>query len=189
MADRGKLIYCMNVSLDGFVATEEGGLEWTSVDDEVHQWFNDHHRTLDASLYGRRLYELMAGHWPTAEDDHATTDVMRDYARIWMATPRFVFSTTLTSVEHNSRLVSGDVGEALQAVRREFSGDLEVAGPTLAGQFVQRGLVDEYILAVHPVVLGAGLPFWPPLDAPLRLRQTERSTFASGVELQTYVPA
>jgi dihydrofolate reductase len=185
----GKLIYLLNVSADGFVATPDGDLSWATIDDEIHSWFNDQMRSLDGTLYGRRIYEVMASHWPTAEDDPETGEVEREFARIWNPMPKVVFSTTLDRVDHNSRLVSGDVGETLVDLRREFSGDLGVAGPTLAGQFGRRGLIDEYRLLVHPVVLGAGLPYWPQVDAPLRLRQTERHEFSSGQELRTYVPA
>ena len=104
----GKLIYSMNVSLDGFVETTNHSLDWANVDEELHRWFNDQARTLDASLYGRRMYEVMAGYWPTGEDDPAGTDVMREFSRIWKPMPKIVFSTTLDRVEHNARLVSGD---------------------------------------------------------------------------------
>ena len=185
----GKLIYLLNVSLDGFVETADHGLEWTTVDDEIHSWFNDQMRGLDATLYGRRIWEVMAAYWPTGEDDPAATDVMREFARIWNPMPKIVFSTSLDRVDHNARLVQGDVGEVLASVRTEFNGDLGVAGPDLAGQFVRRGLVDEYRLVVHPVVLGAGTPFWPDLDAPLRLQLTDTHMFSSGVEFRSYVPA
>jgi dihydrofolate reductase len=184
----GKLIYLLNVSLDGFAETVDHGLEWATVDDELHAWFNDQMRNLEASLYGRRLWEVMAGYWPTGEDDPAATDVMREFSRIWKPMPKIVFSTSLDHVEHNARLVQGDVGEVLGGLRTEFDGDLDVGGPNLAGQFVRRGLVDEYRLVVHPVVLGAGTPFWPELDSPLRLRLTETRTFGSGVEFRSYVP-
>ena len=185
----GKLIYLMNVSLDGFVETVDHSLAWTTVDDQLHTWFNDQLRATQASLYGRRLYELMAAHWPTAEDDPAATDAMLEFARIWNPMPKVVFSSSLDQVAHNSRLVRGDVGDVLDGLRREFDGDLAVGGPNLAGQFVRRGLVDEYRLVVHPVVLGAGKPFWPELDAPLRVRLTDADTFASGVEFRSYVPS
>jgi dihydrofolate reductase len=185
----GKVIYLLNVSLDGFIETPERGLEWSSVDDELHSWFNDQMRDLQATFYGRRIYELMAGHWPTAEEDPSVTDVEREFARIWNPLPKIVFSTTLDTVDHNSRLVRGDVATVLADVRREFDGDLGVAGADLAGQFVRRGLVDEYRLVVHPVALGAGTPYWPQLDAPLRVRPRESRTFTSGAELRVYEPA
>jgi dihydrofolate reductase len=185
----GKLIYLMNVSLDGFVETPERSLDWTVVDDELHAWFNDQMRALDAELYGRRLYELMAAHWPTGEQDPASTETEREFARIWNPMPKIVFSNSLEHVEHNGRLVRGDVETVLQDIRREFDGDLGVGGPNLAGQFVRRGLVDEYRIVIHPVVLGAGTPFWPELDGPLRLRLVETRTFASGVEARSFVAA
>ena len=185
----GKLIYNLNVSLDGFIETPNHSLDWAIVDDELHTWFNDETRSLDATLYGRRLYEVMAAHWPTAEENPSSTETEREFARIWNPMPKIVFSTTLEHVDHNSRLVRGDVSTVLDGLRREFDGDLGVAGPNLAGQFVRRGLVDEYRLIVHPVVLGAGTPFWPELDAPLGLRLVETKPFASGVELRSYVPS
>ena len=182
----GKLIYTMNVSLDGYVEDSDGGLDWTGVDDELHAWFTEELRPIDGSLYGRRLYETMAAYWPTGESDPAGTEVTREYARVWNATPRFVFSTTLEEVQWNSRLVQGDVGEVLARIRDEVDGDLEVGGPTLAAEFIRRGLVDEYRLVVHPVVLGAGTPFFPPLDEPLRLRLVEERRFGSGAVYLRY---
>jgi dihydrofolate reductase len=185
----GKLIYLMNVSLDGYVETLDHSLAWTHVDDEIHAWFNDQLRATDASLYGRRLYEVMAAHWPTAESDPSATPVTLDFARIWNATPKIVFSRSLESVVGNSRLVRGDVGEELAKLKEEFDGDLAVGGPTLASAFIERGLVDEYRLVVHPVVLGAGTPFFPRLDRPIGLRLLETRTFASGVVYLGYAAA
>ena len=182
----GKLIYCLNVSVDGFIETPDRSLDWTIVDDEIHGWFNDWMRTLDATIYGRRIYEVMAAYWPTGEENPESNEVMREFARIWNPMPKIVFSSTLDRVDYNSRLVSGDVGDVLDDLRREFDGDIDVGGANLAGQFVQRGLVDEYRLMVHPVVLGAGTPFWPTLDGPLRLRLTESRRFATGATLLTY---
>ena len=176
----GKLTYLMNVSLDGFIETPDRGLDWTVVDEELHGWFNEQSRRVDASLYGRRLYEVMAAHWPTAEDDPSITAVEREFAQIWNAKPIAVFSTSLDSVVDNARLVRGDVGTVLAELRKEFQGDLEVGGPNLASQFIQRGLVDQFHLVIHPVAIGAGTPYWPPLDAPVRLRQTGTRTFESG---------
>ena len=177
----GRLIYTLNVSLDGFVETADHSPAWATPDDELLTWFNDTTRELDATIYGRRLYEVMAAYWPTGESDPASTEPMREFARIWNAMPKVVFSTTLPTVEWNSRLVRGDVAEELARLRQEFRGDLGVGGPTLAAEFIRRGLVDEYRLVVHPVVLGAGTPYFPPLDGPMRLRPIETRTFASGV--------
>ena len=177
----GKVIYLMNVSLDGFVETADHSPAWATPDDELFNWFIETTRDLDVTIYGRRLYEVMAAYWPSGESDPAATEPMREFARIWNAMPKVVFSTTLPSVEWNSRLVRGDLAEELARLRQEFVGDIGVGGPTLAAEFNRRGLVDEYRLVVHPVVLGAGTPFFPPLDGPMRLRPIETRMFASGV--------
>lgn len=177
----GSLIYTLNVSLDGYIETPDRSLLWTTVDEELLTWFNDRTRELAASLYGRRLYEVMAAYWPTGDSNPESTDAMREFARFWNATPRFVFSTSLIAVEGNSRLVRGDVGDVLEQVRTEFDGDVEVGGANLAAQFIRHGLVDEYRMLVHPVILGAGTPFFPPLPSPLDLELRETRRFASGV--------
>ena len=185
----GKLIYLMNVSLDGFVDTPEHDLGWALIDEELHTWFNVQSRDTDAFLYGRRLYEVMAAYWPTAESNPSATDYELDFARIWNPKPKIVFSTTLDSVDWNSRLVAGDIGEELAKLKVEFDGDLSVGGPTLASAFIERGFVDEYRLLVHPVILGAGTPFFPRLEERIGLKLLETRTFASGVVYLRYAAA
>jgi len=182
----GILVYSFNVSLDGFVETPSHSLDWGNVDEELHAWFNDRAREHAAFLYGRRLYETMAAYWPYAEEDPAATPVTRDFARIWTAKPKIVFSRSLTEVGWNSRIARGDVGEELAAIRREFDGTLEVGGAALARSFIERGLVDRFELIVHPVVLGAGTPFFPPLAEPISLRSTETREFRNGARLLGY---
>jgi dihydrofolate reductase len=184
----GNLIYLMNVSLDGFIETPDRSLDWTMIDEELHTWFNDRQRTLGASFYGRRLYELMNAYWPTAESDPDATPAMLEYAVLWRQTPKIVFSSTLHSVEGNARHATGTVEEEVARARAEHEGDLEVGGPTLGAEFIRRGLVDVYQLVVHPVVIGGGTPFFP-RDVSLRLRLTETVRFGSGVLALTYVPA
>ena len=106
----------------------------------------------------------MSAHWPTANADPAATEATLEFRRLWLAIPKIVFSSTLTSVDWNSRLVHGDPGDELARLRREFDGDFEVAGPTLASEFIRRGLVDEFQVLVHPVILGGGTPYLPFLD-------------------------
>jgi len=98
----GKLISSLNVSLDGFIETVDHRLDRAVVDHELHAWFNDQSRTIVASLYGRRMYEVMAGSWPTAESNPEATETERDFARIWNALPKIVFSTTLDAVGPNA---------------------------------------------------------------------------------------
>jgi dihydrofolate reductase len=185
----GKLVYSLNVSLDGFVETLDHSLDWGTVDDEIHTWFNEQERTFDASLYGRGMWETMS-YWPTAESDPSATGPMLEFARIWNSIPKIVFSSSLPSVEGNARLVRGDVQDELAKIRREFSGDLNVGGATLASAFIKAGLVEEYRLVVHPVVLGQGTPFFPAdLDQPLRLRPIDSKRFSSGAVYLGYRPA
>lgn len=182
----GKLIYSMNVSLDGFVETDNHRLDWIRMDDELHAWFNDAARTTDAELYGRRMYEVMTAYWPHGEADPDGTPATIEYARIWNPKPKIVFSRTLESVDWNSRLVAGDVGEILDALRREYPGELSVSGPSLAAEFARRDLIDEYRLVVHPVILGAGTPFFPPLDRRIELDLVGERTFGSGARYLGY---
>jgi dihydrofolate reductase len=186
----GRLIYGLNVSLDGYVETLDKSLDWTTIDDEIHSWFNERYRTIAASIYGRGLYETMAAHWPTAESDPAIGPVELEFARIWNATPRYVFSKSLESVEPNSRLIRDDVDAGYARVRAEVDGDIEIGGATIAASFMRRGLIDVYQLIVHPVALGAGTPFFPPdLQGTLRLRLTDTHRFQSGAVFLEYVPA
>ena len=184
----GRLIYLMNTSLDGFVESASGSIDWTTVDEEIHGWFNDQVREAGAFLYGRRLYETMSAYWPTAETDPAATAVMLEFARIWVPKPKIVFSTTLESVAWNSRLVRGDLGEELARLRHEFDGELQIAGPTLAAWFIERGLVDEYRVVVHPVAIGGGKPYFPRGAQPVALRLLETKIFASGAVYHGYEP-
>lgn len=181
-----RLIYLMNVSLDGFAATPDGGVDWTSIDEELLTWFNDQTRGTQAFLYGTRLYELMASYWPTAESDLGATPAMLDFARLWVRMPKVVFSRSLPTVAWNSRLANGDIEAELARLRTEFDGEVSVGGPTLAAAFIRRGLVDEYRLVVHPVVLGAGLPFLPALDQALDLELIDTRRFASGAIYLAY---
>jgi dihydrofolate reductase len=182
----GRVVYSFNVSLDGYIETPSHSLDWADVDEEVHAWFNDRAREADAFLYGRRLYETMAAYWPYAEAEPETPPVMLDFARIWTSKPKFVFSNSLTEVGWNSRLVRGDVAEVLAGVRREFDGLLDVGGATLAASFIERGLVDTFQLVVHPVVLGSGTPFFPPLVGRIPLRASGGREFANGARMLEY---
>jgi len=177
----GRLIYSMNVTLDGYAAGPDGELDWGTIDEEIHGWWADRMREADAVVWGRRVYELMVAYWPTADADPAATPAMLEFARVTNPKPKVVFSTTLDSATWNGRIVQGDVGDVLGRLRQEFAGDLVLGGPTLAAQFVQRGLVDEYRLLVHPAILGRGLPFFPELERPIGLRPIDEHRFESGV--------
>jgi dihydrofolate reductase len=182
----GRLIYAMSVSLDGFVETADRSLDWVRVDDEFHGVFNDMAREMSAFLYGRRMYELMSAYWPTAESDPSATSVEVEFARIWTTKPKIVFSRTLDDVGWNSRLVRDGAIEEVARLKAQPGFDMGVGGPTTAATFIRAGLVDEFRLALHPLVLGGGTPFFPPLAGPLELRLLEARTFQSGVVYLRY---
>jgi dihydrofolate reductase len=176
----------MSVSLDGFVETPDRSLDWVIVDEELHRFFNEQARETRTSLYGRRLYQLMAGYWPTADTDTSTPDYMVEFARLWKDKPKVVFSKTLDKVEWNSRLARGTVSEEIARLKEQPDNDMELGGPNLAATFARLDLIDEYRLFVQPVVLGAGTPFFPPMDDKIDLRLVETKTFGSGVVYLRY---
>src|SRR5579884_1105784 len=118
-----RLVYSMMTSLDGFVATPDGGLDWVLVDEEVHTYCNELARAHRAFLYGRRLYELMAGFWPTADEDPAAPPYVAEFARIWRPKPKVVFSSALDRVDWNSRLERGDVVAEVKRLKSEPGAD------------------------------------------------------------------
>jgi dihydrofolate reductase len=181
-----KLTYTFSVSLDGFIDTPQGGLDWGGPDEELHRFYNDRARDIDTSLYGRRLYELMNAYWPTAHEDPDQPPYVVEFARLWQATPKVVFSRTLDAVEGNARLVKDNAVEEVRALKQQPGKDIEVGGAGLAESLMPHGLIDEYGLLVHPVVLGSGTPFFPALRDRINLRLEETSRFGSGVVYLRY---
>jgi dihydrofolate reductase len=183
-----KVIYLMMVSLDGFVAGPHGEIDWPIIDEELHTFVNEQQRReIDMYLYGRRIYRLMARDWPPVETDPSMPGYMLEFARIWKAMPKVVFSKTLDRVEWNSRLDRGDnIAQEVARLKAQPGKAMSVSGANLASTFIRLGLVDEYRLFVHPVVLGGGTPYFPPLDDKLTLRLVETRTLGSGVVYLRY---
>lgn len=182
----GKLIYGFTVSVDGYIADAQGNIDWSDPSDELHRYWNDFERETTLSFYGRRLYELMSAYWPTADKDPDATPLIVDFARIWCAMPKIVFSQTLDSVEGNSRLERSDPVEVVKKLKAETDGQLEVAGATLAAPIVRAGLVDEYRIVVAPTAVGGGTRFFPTLPSWISLRLVENRTFPGGTVLLRY---
>lgn len=180
-----KVIYAMNVSLDGFVEDREGSLDWSLVDEEFHRFANEWEAKMGLHLYGRRLYETMR-YWETADSNPASTPVEIEYAHIWQRTPSLVFSRTLASVGEGARLAREVVADEIARLKAEPGLDLNVGGPNLAATFMRLDLIDEYQVYVHPIILGGGKPMFPELVAPINLRLIETHTFASGVVWMRY---
>ena len=181
-----KVIYAMGVSLDGFIEELGGDLSWSYPDEELHKHFNERESEIGLYLYGRRLYENMAAFWPTADEDPSTPQFEVEYARIWKSKPKIVFSTTLERVAWNSRLVRGDIGEEVRKLKAQPGKDMSVGGAGLAASFMQLGLIDEYRLYFHPVILGGGKPMFRQLSDKINLQLVETHTFRSGVVLLKY---
>jgi dihydrofolate reductase len=180
-----KLIYSLTVSLDGFIAGPDGGIDWSAPDDELHRFHNEQTRELGAHLLGRRLYETML-YWETAEENPSLPETAREFARIWKSLPRIVFSNTLDRVEGNARLAAGSVSDEVAALKAESGKDVGVGGAELASTCIRLGLVDEYRLFVSPVVLGGGTPYFPALDDKIDLELIESRTFGSRVVYLRY---
>ncbi|HEY4098784.1 MAG TPA: dihydrofolate reductase family protein [Baekduia sp.] len=180
-----KLIYSMNPSLDGFIADADGQIDWGVPDEELHQFHNDEVRALGGHLLGRRLYETMV-YWETADQDPSAGPIVRDFAAVWQALPKVVFSTTLTTVEGNTRLATDGLAEEVARLKEEPGQDLAIGGAGLAAEAIRLGLVDEYRLFLNPILLGAGTPYFPALEARIPLELIETRTFASRVVYLRY---
>ena len=175
-----KLIYSAITSLDGYVEDSGGNFDWATPDPEVFAFVNDLERPIGTYLYGRRMYETMVG-WETAPASGDQPAVMRDFAEIWRAAEKIVFSRTLRGPSSKrTRIESAFEPEAIGRLKESSAHDITVGGPELAGEAMAAGLVDECHLFLNPVIVGGGKPALPDgVRAKLELL-AERS-FGSGV--------
>jgi len=174
-----KLVFALNQSLDGYVDHMA-----MAPDPVLFQHFIDDVRSVAGSIYGRRMYEVMR-YW---DDDQPEWDAAeRDYALAWRNLPKWVVSRTLKSVGPNATLIADDIEAAIRGLKARVEGEIEVAGPELAQSVTDMGLIDEYRLYLHPVVLGHGKPFFAGARPPLRLIASDR--IGGEVIRLTYVPA
>ena len=151
-----KLIYSAIASLDGYVADEDGNFDWAAPDEEVHSFVNDLERPVGTYLYGRRMYEVMT-YWETAESVADQPPFIRDFAKIWQAADKVVYSKTMeTASSARTRIERAFDPEAIRQLKAAAERDISVGGPDLAAQAIKAGLVDELQLFVTPVVVGGG---------------------------------
>lgn len=157
----GKLIYTGIMSLDGFIEDSSGGFDWSMPDEEVHAFVNAHESSIGTYLYGRRLYEVMKV-WETLDTDgDDQPDVVRDYATLWRAADKVVYSTSLSeTTTSRTRLVRDLDVDSVRGLK-ELGPDVSVGGANLAAQLVAEGLVDEFHVFLNPIAVGGGKPFWP----------------------------
>ncbi len=174
-----KLVFGMNLSLDGYVDYER-----FAPDPALFRHWIDHVRDLTGSVYGRRMYEIMR-YWD--EDRPEWTPELYEFAEAWRRLPKWVASRTLKSVGPNATLIEGDIAAVIRALKAELAGEISVSGPELAQSLTELGLIDEYRLYLHPVVLGGGKPFFAGPRPPLRLVANDL-VGEKAIRL-TYVPA
>ena len=180
-----RLIFSMAVSLDGYVAGPDGDPGWAAPNEELHRFHNEQTRELGLHILGRRLYEVMA-YWETAEEQKPSAPEHElEFARIWKALPKIVFSKTLEKVEGNTRLSHGDPVEEVRQLKQGSGADVAVGGAELASTLTAHGLIDEYRLFATPVVIGAGKAFFAG-DTRMDLELVETRTFGSGVVYLRY---
>ena len=174
-----KLVFGMNQSLDGYV--DHTGF---APDPTLFRHFIEQVRGLTGSVYGRRMYEVMR-YW---DEDHPEWGAEEhDFAGAWRSQPKWVLSRSLKSVGPNAILVSDDIEAVIRGLKAQLVGEIDVAGPDLARSLTDLGLIDEYRLYFHPVVLGRGKPFFAGSRPPLRLVSTDH--VGEDVIRLTYVPA
>ncbi len=180
-----KLIYSAIMSLDGYVADEEGNFDWAAPDEEVHRLVNDLERPVGTYLYGRRMYEVMV-YWETADTLRDQPPFIRDFAEIWQAADKIVYSKTLeTAASARTRIERDFDPETVRQLKVSAGRDITVGGPELAAQAIRAGLVDELQLFVAPVVVGGGKRSLPN-DVHLKLELLDERRFGSGVVYLRY---
>ena len=175
-----KLIYSALTSLDGYVADEDGNFDWAKPSEEVHVFVNDLERPVGTHLYGRRMYEVMA-YWETVETFADLPPFARDYAKIWQAADKIVYSRTLAEVSSARTRIERDFDiDAVRQLKATADRDISVGGPDLAAQAIEAGLVDELHLFLAPVVVGGGNQSLPD-KVRLELELLDERRFANGV--------
>ncbi len=183
--DVAKLIYSAITSLDGYVADAGGKFDWAAPDEEVHAFVNDVERPVGTYLYGRRMYETMV-YWETAHTAADQPPVHRDFAAIWQAADKVVYSTTLETVSsEKTRIERAFDPDAVARMKAAASRDISVGGPHLAAQALAAGLVDECQLFMSPVVVGGGNRSLPD-DVRVGLELLDERRFGNGVVYLRY---
>jgi dihydrofolate reductase len=171
------LIYSMNVSADGFITDREGAIDFTVPSDEQFRFHVEQTRELGRLLLGRRLYEAMLV-WDTDPSMRGSED-QAAFADAWCAIPKVVFSRTLDSVQGNARLAEASLAEEVAAALDSTDRDVAIGGATLAAAAIALGLVDELRMFRHPIVVGGGMPFVPPVAEHIPLDLVDTRTFSS----------
>jgi dihydrofolate reductase len=181
-----KIIYWIHTSLDGRIEGPDGEFDWPVMGPELSAYSLDMNDRVDTFLYGRVVWDMMSGFWPHAES-MSTDEHDLKFAPVWRRTPKIVFSTTLAKADWNTRVISENIAEEVAALKRRPGRDLLLTGGSgLAATLTELGLIDDYRIVVHPVVLGGGKPLLPQLKDRLAVRLIESRTFDSQTVLLRY---
>jgi dihydrofolate reductase len=182
-----KLIYGMNLSLDGYIAAPGDDIGWSGPPSpELFQFWLECEQASDLTLYGRKLWEVMSSYWPAGDQRPDATPAEIAFARNWRDTPKVVFSSTVRETGWNSRLVTGDAVAEITRLKAGGGGPMNIGGATLSGAAMRAGLIDEYVVATHPVLVGGGTPFFTALDGWVNLNLLETRAFPGGVLVARY---
>jgi dihydrofolate reductase len=183
--DMRKIIYWVHVSLDGHICGPDGEFDWPVFGPELARYSHEENDRVDTFLYGRAVWEIMSGYWPTA-DENTEEEHALFFAPVWRRTPKVVFSTTLEKADWNTRVVGGDLETAVRALKAEPGKDMQLTGGAgVAKALADLDLIDEYQVVVHPVVLGGGKPLFG-LSARFSLNLVETRTFDGATVLLRY---
>ncbi|SER53353.1 Dihydrofolate reductase [Propionibacterium cyclohexanicum] len=181
-----RVIYSMGISLDGYIVGPDGRFDWTVPSEELFGISVDEIKQTGTYLLGRRLYETML-YWEDVDQSPSLDFSTLEWARLWRALPKVVFSTTLHQVEGNARLATEGLAGELHRLRAEsVQGEIAIGGAGLAAQAAALDLIDEYRIRIHPVLLGGGTPFFAPLRARTDLELVENRTVCPGVVYLRY---
>ncbi len=184
-----KLIFGMNISLDGYIEGPQRELDWTIADDELHDFFSDLLRVADLMIWGRVTYELMVNYWPTAKNDPSLSKGELRFANTINPMKKIVFSKTLKNVEWNTQLVDTFIPDEIIKMKTQPGGDILLGGgASIAKEFIQHGLIDEYQLVVHPVAIGEGKGLFKGIDNMPKLNYQWSRPFKSGAIVLCYRP-
>lgn len=185
-----KIIFLIHVTLDGFVADKNGGIDWAIYNEEVQQDAHALHATTDTAIYGRETYEMMHGYWPTVLDNPESGESELRHARWYDAATKVVFSKTLDLKDRERTIVISDnIKEEITKLKQADGKDIWLLGsPSVAQTLMALNLIDEYRLNVNPVILGSGKPLFGTLDSKLNLELIEAKTLKGGVVSLRYKP-
>ena len=178
-----KVCLLAHVSLDGYLGGENGEMDWITHDDEIFQYVTDHFQSVDTCLYGRVVYQMMEGYWPTVAKNPNATKLELQHANWVESIQKIVFSTTLEKVEwKNTRLIKTEVAEEISKLKNQSGKKMMIFGsPRLTHSFLEIGCIDEFLININPVILGKGLPLFKNIQERMNLELLNIRIFKSDV--------